>query len=236
MPEITPPLADQWSKLSPDDPRRRFEILDTAEAIVPESSKQFLDHKVDTVRFPNGNIGQHHRLTIPEGVMVAHIDEAETVALVDNYRHPIGRFSRELPSGGLEPDEAKAFEAASPEERQYILELAAIREFCEEVGRRLEPHQIRPLFPGPLQGSVGFADQTYHIYHGEGGAMATQSLDDGEAGSLTHDRYSIGDAAEMIGHEIVDPATSTAVMALANVYGVRVQSLLDKARARVTIA
>lgn len=233
----TPPLKDgdlRFTKLALDDPRRPITILETTEAGVPDPSKHFLNHVVDTVRFPNGNVGYHHRVKLPEGVMIAHVDGAsghETVALVDNYRHPLGRDSRELPSGGLDPDETARFEQASPEERELLLKLAAIREFREEIGVRLGPQHVNRLLPGPLQGSVGYADQTYNIFHGEGGAPTEQALDDGEAGMLTHARYALSDTPEMIGREIVDPATSTAILALALEYGIRVKSRLQRSSA-----
>ena len=47
---------------------------------------------------------------------------------------------------------------------------------------------------------------------------------------LTHNRYSIHDATEMIGHEIVDVATTAAVMALALEYGIRVENRLNRLR------
>jgi ADP-ribose pyrophosphatase len=218
-------MPSRFEKKTISDPSRVITVLDTVNAIVPPESQRFLSHKVDRVRFPNGNEGYHHRLIIPEGIMVAHVDENDLLALVDNYRHPIGRYSRELPSGGLDPNETAEFENASPELREEILMAAAIREMREETGRLLTRRDITRLFPGPLQGSVGFADQTYHIYHGQGGTMIGQKLDDGEQGMLTVDRYAIDDAAEMISNEIVDPATATAVMALAGMYGKRVPCL-----------
>lgn len=224
-------MSNKFEKLPLDSKDRPIQILDTEDAHVPEPSKRFLDHKVDRVRFPNGNLGYHHRIKLPEGVMIAHVDpDDDSLALVENYRHPLGRWSRELPSGALEPEEVSKFEHASPEERELLLKLAAVREFREEIGRDLGARDITRLFPGPLQGSVGFADQTYHIFHGEGGTPSEQNLDDGEAGMLTHARYSIEDANEMVGHEIVDPATATAVSALALEYGIRVSRQLRRVR------
>lgn len=221
---------DKFQKLPLYSPDRPIRVVGSVDVNLPEEANyatKFLDPELDEVTFPNGNSGYHWRVKIPEGVMVAHVDSDEKVAFVDNYRHPLGRYSRELPGGGIDPEEAANFENATPEERELILKQAAIREFKEEIGRHLGANDITRLLP-TINGSVGFAEFPYNIFHGEGGVAAEQHLDDGEAGILTHSRYSISDATEMIGHEIVDVATTAAVMALANEYGIRVKSRLNR--------
>jgi len=223
-----------FEKLSLGDRRRPIEVLDTVEADVPEASRRFLDHKVDAVRFKNGKEGFHHRIKVPEGIMLAHINANEEIALVQNYRHAIGRDSVELPSGGLSPEETRAFQVASPEEREIILKTAAIRETREETGEESGLDDLDRLFPGPLQGSVGFADQTYHIFHAEGQTQTVgTSHDDGEIGLLTHNRYSLSDATEMIGREIVDPATSAALGRIGLMYGVQLPSSMRNIRRHI---
>lgn len=223
----------KFTKQPLNSPDRPIQVLDTLDVILPEdaeNARQFLDPKLDAVKFPNGNLGYHWRAKIPEGVMVAHVDSDETVALVDSYRHPLGRYSRELPGGGVDPEDANRLDTASFDERELILKQAAIREFREEIGLLIDADSVTRMYAGPLQGSLGFIDHAYHIFHGEGGAPAKQHHDDGEAGMLTHARLPIGDAVEMIGSEIVDPATTTAVQGLALAYDIRVKSLLQNLR------
>lgn len=208
-----------YEKLALDDPRRPIRVIETTKATVPEPSERFLMHYVDRVAFPNGNEGYHHRVKLPEGVMLAHLDDEEKLALVENYRHPLGRNSVELPSGALEPDELERLASGNPFEQEEVLNEAARREFEEEVGWRLGADAVQRLLKGPLQGSVGYADQTYHTFFGEGGEPTQQTLDDGEQGLLKYRRYALDDAIEMVGHEIVDPATSAGVMALGLAYG-----------------
>lgn len=219
---------EKFNKLPLDSPDRPIKIVRTIDAVPSEaeSARRFLDPKIDVVEYKNGKPGLHWRAKIPEGVMIAHVDEKETVALADNYRHPIGRYSRELPGGAVDPEESALFESMSPEERELVFKRAAIREFREEIGRLIDIEDVTRMYKGPLQGSLGFLDHAYHIFHGEGGIPAEQHLDDGEAGMLTHSRYHIGDAVEMIGHEIVDPATTAAVQGLALAYDIRIRSLL----------
>lgn len=221
---------DKFNRLPLHSPDRPIRVVSSVDIDIPGEAgraKKFLNPELDKVAFQNGNQGYHWRVKIPEGVMVAHVDSDETVAFVDNYRHPLGRYSRELPGGGFDPEETIEFENASPEERELLLKQAAIREFREEIGLHLGLGDVKRLLP-TIQGSVGFADLSYNIFHGEGGVPAEQVHDDGEAGMLTSNRYSISDATEMIGHEIVDVATTTAVMALALEYGVRVEKRLQR--------
>lgn len=213
---------NHFEKLDLNDPNRPIVVLDTEIADVPEASRRFLDHKIDRVQFPNGNIGWHHRIKVPEGVMVGHINSADEIALVQNYRHPLGRDSVELPSGGLEPLETEEFENATPDRREEILKAAACREFREEMGLAIGVNAVHRIFKGPLQGSVGYSDQSYHIYHGYGGKAHKQALDDGEQGMLKTFRVPLDDAAEMIGAEIVDPASSAAILKLNMLYGIHI--------------
>ena len=209
-----------FEKLPLDDARRPITTLDSLDAQVPEASRKFLNHKIDRVRFPNGNEGWHHRVLIPEGVMLAHLDEDNRLALATNYRHALGRFSREIPSGGAEPEERSALQSAvSAAESEEILRQVAIREFREEVGLLLGSNSVRRLIKGPLQGSVGFADQQYHLFIGEGGQNCQTDFDDGEKHMLVVDRYAIDEATEMVGSEVVDPASSVAILKIAQEYG-----------------
>ena len=216
-------MSEWFTRMELDDPRRPIKVLWTSNNI-PEESKRFLNHSVDRVRFPNGNEGFHHRVELPEGVMVGHINTMGQLALVMNYRHPLGRFSVELPSGGLEPEETARIDGAGIEERERIYKEAALREFREEVGVDVDPDDTYRLFgdmynPGILRGAVSYANQSFHIFHAEGGEPVPQEHDDGEAGMLKVGRFGLDDAAEMIGFEIVDPATSTGVLKLNQEYG-----------------
>lgn len=254
MKDRYPFLNTNFTDLPLDSPERPIQILDTSVADVPQPSKRFLDHKVDRVRFPNGNEGYHHRLTIPHGVMLAHVDDNESVALVNNYRHALGRHSVELPSGGvdettasllsvLDYDQAEQIiqraaregksitDYLTADQRERVLKAAAARETREEIGVDVDSNTLERLIPHALRGSVGFAGQSYNIFYGEGGRQVATAHDDGEEGLLDHGRVDIEDAIEMVGHEIVDPATATAISSLALVYGKK-PSWLPKRRSR----
>lgn len=239
----------KFSALPPE--QRPIQTLYSTEAIVPEESKQFLRHDVDRVQFPNGNEGWHHRVEINHGVMSAHIDDKDRVALVTNFRYPLGRYSTELPGGAvdqkidtllgvMEPQDAQVIMDLAAEQNRSILEFlgedqldevlrnAAARELAEETGWHASPSDFRPLFRGPLFGVAGLVNMPQSVYYAHGGKKGQTNHDDGEAGMMTAKRVKIEDAADMVGHEIVEPATTTAIMALANMHGKKVPYLKSK--------
>lgn len=230
-----------YNDLPLDSDERPIKVLGTYQAQVPEGSEPFVDHKVDRVKFPNGNAGWYHRLRIPHGVMVAHVDDNKEITLVTNFRHAMGRHSIELPSGGVDENESSLLGVFTPEDAARIVQIAkeedrsimdllgpdqaeevlknaAAREMREETGWELEPKKLKRLVPGALRGAVGLSGQSHNIFYGKGGHLVSTKHDDGEAGMLTHDRYSLKAARKMIGREIVEPATAYAILALESKY------------------
>jgi len=175
--------------------------LSTVEADVPKGSKKYLSHFVDAVVRPDGSHGYHHRLEFAAGVMIAHLERVDGslwLPMIDHYRYPINRWSRELPSGGVEAGDAS-------------LEDAAARELLEETGVKVASSDLRPLFPGPLYGSIGVANQSFHIFEGSGGSVELGDLDDEERAVISSGMYRLEDVYEMIGREVVENATTAAI-------------------------
>jgi len=220
---------DPYKPMALDDPNRPIKIVSTVEAVVPEESRKYLVHEVDSVVSQDGREGFYHRLTLPEGVMVNHVGAKQRLTLVKQYRHTIGRWSVEAPSGGAEPRETAALLRASEEEKEDIFKIVGARETEEEIAHHLDPEDLHRMYAGPFQGSVGFAYQTYHLYHAEGGTPSVQKLDETEAG-LTIEHPRIDEAVEMLGHEIVELASSFSVASLALMYDVRSDNFRAHAR------
>lgn len=87
----------------------------------------------------------------PGAVAVVALDDAGQIALVQQYRHPVGTRTWEIPAGLLDVD---------GEEPQ----LAAARELAEEADLRAEQwHVLLDYFTSP-----GFTDETIRIFLARG--------------------------------------------------------------------
>lgn len=87
--------------------------------------KRWLRLHEQRVGLPNGNvIDEFHKFETPAWVAVLAITPERQVVVVEQYRHGLGRMSRELPAGVIDPGE-------SPEQ-------AGRRELLEETGYHAE--------------------------------------------------------------------------------------------------
>jgi 8-oxo-dGTP pyrophosphatase MutT (NUDIX family) len=103
--------------------------------------------RVDQVRMPGGNIAKREVVEHYGAVAVAAVDGAGRVAMVYQYRHPIGRRLWELPAGLLdEPGEDPA--------------VAAARELREETGFTAQRWEVLV----DLISSPGFSDEALRVY------------------------------------------------------------------------
>ncbi len=82
----------------------------------------------------------------PDGVVIFAVNRNETdrIALVRQYRYPLGDYIYELPAGLVEPDE-------DPTQ-------AAVREFYEETGMTLIPREAGS-YSRPFYTTVGLTDE-----------------------------------------------------------------------------
>jgi ADP-ribose pyrophosphatase len=109
-----------------------------------------IDFRVDTVRLPNGMLATREFIFHPGAVGVIPFVDKDTIAMVRQYRHPVGEVTLELPAGKLDKGE-------NP--------LSCVRrELREETG--YTARKIKPLvqyWPTPA-----FANEVLHMYVAEG--------------------------------------------------------------------
>lgn len=112
---------------------------------------RILDLDLDTVRFPDGSVGQLEMIRHPGAAAVVPFVDPPTdpdprVLLIHQFRHAANGPVWEVPAGRLEPGE-------SPE-------TCALRELQEEAG--VEARQIQPLLP--ILTTPGFTDEKIHLF------------------------------------------------------------------------
>jgi ADP-ribose pyrophosphatase len=106
---------------------------------------------IDTVRFPDGNIGELEMIRHPGASAVVPFlsdpaGDDPTVLLIRQYRYAAERYLYEVPAGRLDPGEAP--------------EACARRELREETGCTAE--RVEHLFT--MYTTPGFTDEKIHLF------------------------------------------------------------------------
>jgi len=149
--------------------------------------------RTDEVRFDDGavatlDIVEHHG-----SYAVIATPAPDTLVLVRQYRHAVGRALWEVPAGAAEPGE-------TPEQ-------GAARELAEETGFRAGAS--RPL--GSLYVTPGFCDEVMHFIHLWDLREGEQSLDEDER--ITAQTFTIDEAEKLMeSGEIADAKTLVALL------------------------
>jgi ADP-ribose pyrophosphatase len=114
-------------------------------------SGKIISLDVDTVRFPDGSVGELEMIRHPgASAVVPFLDDPAAadprILLIRQYRYAADSFLLEIPAGRLEPGE-------SPES-------CAVRELEEETGRKAG--RCKKVFE--LYTTPGFTDEKIHLF------------------------------------------------------------------------
>jgi len=158
---------------------------------------KILTLRADEVRMPGGHTARREVVEHFGAVAVAAVDETGRVALVYQYRHPLGHRLWELPAGLL--DEAGEDPAVT-----------AARELHEEVGLVAE----RWCVLVDVASSPGFSDESVRVYLARGlGHVGRPEAHDEEA-DLTVHWFDIDHAVDrVLRGEIVNSTAAAGILA-----------------------
>ncbi|MDV8077583.1 NUDIX hydrolase [Rhodococcus sp. IEGM 1370] len=125
------------------EPRHEFTTLESS---VPYSGA-ILALRLDQVAMPNGRKAEREVIEHHGAVGILAVDDQDRVAMIEQYRHPVGRRLWELPAGLLdEPGEPPV--------------LAAQRELAEETGLAAGTWSVLV----DVLASPGFTDEAVRIF------------------------------------------------------------------------
>lgn len=123
---------------------------------------KIINLRVDYVELPNGKISTREVISYPGSVCILALTDNNEVALVKQYRCPVGKVILELPAGKLEKGEEPL--------------KAAQRELFEETG--VQGRDFVHL--GDAYSNPGVADEVLHMYSCKVDSVGNLSLDEDE--------------------------------------------------------
>ena len=118
----------------------------------------------DCLRADGLEIAPYYVLEYPDWVQIVAIDDNEQMVIVRQYRHGVGRVTREIPSGCLDPEDKDPLAGAA-------------RELLEETGYASD--RLRQV--GTICNNPQNQTNVIHIFLAEGARkVAGQTLDESE--------------------------------------------------------
>ncbi|GAB20092.1 ADP-ribose pyrophosphatase [Gordonia effusa NBRC 100432] len=156
--------------------------------------------RVDDVVMPGGRTAKREVVEHHGAVAVVAVDDAGRVAMIRQYRHPVGRRLLELPAGLLD---------GGPDETALV---AAQRELAEEVDLAADDWAVL----ADLVLSPGFCDEALRVYLARGLHELPEAKRHDEEADLALEWVDLDTATRMIGTgEIVNATAVAGILAAA---------------------
>jgi 8-oxo-dGTP pyrophosphatase MutT (NUDIX family) len=149
--------------------------------------------RVDHVRMPQGRVAIREVVEHLGAVAVAAIDDRRRIALIYQYRHPLGRRLWELPAGLLDTQGEDPLATAQ-------------RELEEETGFAASAWRVLI----DVASSPGFTDESVRVYLAQGLTEIGRPEAHDEEADLTVHWYGLEEAAQMVLRGGVVNATAAA--------------------------
>jgi ADP-ribose pyrophosphatase len=137
--------------------------------------------RADDVRMPHGNVARREVVEHYGAVAVVAVDDQRNIAMVYQYRHPIGRRLWELPAGLLD----------AGGEPPHV---TAARELEEEAGLRADDWHVLV----DLDSAPGFSDESVRVYLARGLTEVGRPDAHDEEADLELRWFALDDAVRMV--------------------------------------
>lgn len=153
--------------------------------------------RVDEVTMPGGGTASREVVEHLGAVGIAAVDDEGRIALIHQYRHPIGRRLWELPAGLLDQEGEDPVDTAR-------------RELAEEAGLAAERWETLV----DVAASPGFTDEVLRVFLARGVSEVDREAHGEEEADLTLRRVPLEEAVRMVlAGEIVNGASVGGVLA-----------------------
>lgn len=158
---------------------------------------QVVGLRIDDVAMPGGRTAQREVVEHLGAVAIVAVDDQHRVAMIHQYRHPIGRRLLELPAGLLDVDGEEP-------------EVTAQRELAEEAG--LAAARWHTLVD--VAASAGFTDEVVRVFLARELTEVDRQIHDDEEADIVLRWVPLADAVRMtMAGELINGATVSGILA-----------------------
>lgn len=175
----------------------RFEFTTVGSKTVYEGA--ILALRLDQVEMPGGRVAEREVVEHHGAVAVVALDDHGRLAMIEQYRHPIGRRLWELPAGLLDEIDEPPVDAAK-------------RELAEETGLAAEQWSVLV----DVTASPGFTDECVRIFLAENLSEVDRPEPRDEEADIVLEFVPLDEAvARALSGEFINAAAVSGILALA---------------------